>query len=237
MRIFVPVSLLIMTFGLVACAPVVPDSAAGVGFGDYEDYERQRAAREAAIRGSATPDPGVISSEAPTGHNTDVVVAGNDTSPQATADATSPTRRNSGISDEQEFDAVAERETIESDRERLAANRQQYVEIAPTAVPTRSGSNRPNIVEFALKTTNNVGQGIYSRSVVFAESRFQRNCANYASSDLAQEAFLAAGGPRHDRRGLDPDGDGFACYWDPAPFRNARRQVQRSNSTAQPTEN
>jgi len=237
MRILFPVSVLITTLGLVACTPTVPDSAAGVGFGNYEEYERQRAAREAAIRGTATPDPSAISSETPAAQDSGVVVAGNDTSPQSTTDRTSPTRRSSGISDEQEFDAVAERETIESDRERLAANRQQYVEIAPTAVPTRSGSNRPNIVEYALKTTNNVGQGIYSRSVIFAESRFQRNCANFASSDLAQEAFLNAGGPRHDRRGLDPDGDGFACYWDPAPFRNARRQVQRSNSTAQPTEN
>jgi hypothetical protein len=21
---------------------------------------------------------------------------------------------------------------------------------------------------------------------------------------------------------MDPDGDGFACFWDPTPFRNAR---------------
>ena len=24
-----------------------------------------------------------------------------------------------------------------------------------------------------------------------------------------------------EERGLDPDGDGFACSWDPSPFRNA----------------
>jgi hypothetical protein len=29
---------------------------------------------------------------------------------------------------------------------------------------------------------------------------------------------LARGGPDKDPRGLDPDGDGFACGWDPAPF-------------------
>ena len=44
-------------------------------------------------------------------------------------------------------------------------------------------------------------------------------CARYGSPDLAQQAFLAAGGPDRDRRGLDPDGDGFACAWDPRPFR------------------
>ena len=33
------------------------------------------------------------------------------------------------------------------------------------------------------------------------------------------KAFLEAGGPKRDRKGLDPDGDGFACAWDPRPFR------------------
>ena len=32
---------------------------------------------------------------------------------------------------------------------------------------------------------------------------------------------LPCGGPERDPRGLDPDGDGFACDWDPAPFRAA----------------
>jgi hypothetical protein len=38
---------------------------------------------------------------------------------------------------------------------------------------------------------------------------------------MAQIAFLERGGPKRDTLGLDPDGDGFACYWDPAPFRKA----------------
>ena len=37
-----------------------------------------------------------------------------------------------------------------------------------------------------------------------------------------QEAFLDAGGPKRDPHALDPDGDGFACAWDPRPFRAAR---------------
>ena len=41
------------------------------------------------------------------------------------------------------------------------------------------------------------------------------------ADDVAQEAFLAQGGPQSDRKGLDPDGDGFACDWDPRPFRAA----------------
>jgi len=62
---------------------------------------------------------------------------------------------------------------------------------------------------------------LYSRSTILAQSRFNKNCAKYASSDQAQLAFLKAGGPQRDGLGLDPDGDGFACYWDPAPFRLA----------------
>jgi hypothetical protein len=46
-------------------------------------------------------------------------------------------------------------------------------------------------------------------------------CAKYASPDLAQQAFLERGGPERDRLGVDPDGDGFACSWDPRPFRTA----------------
>ena len=39
----------------------------------------------------------------------------------------------------------------------------------------------------------------------------------------AQIDFLAKGGPERDRLGVDPDGDGYACAWNPAPFRAAVR--------------
>lgn len=124
---------------------------------------------------------------------------------------------NTGISDEQDFAAVSERETIESDKERLARNRAQYTVIQPTAVPERTETG-PNIVQFALSTTHNPGTQVFSRSSLrFTDP--MAACARYASPDLAQQAFLEAGGPERDRRGLDPDGDGFACAWDPRPFR------------------
>ena len=129
---------------------------------------------------------------------------------------------NPGISDEQDFGAVAERETIESDRERLEAQRQAYRVIEPEPIEERPDDVGPNIVAYALSTTNRVGERVYSRSGFNAQNRFARNCAKYASSDLAQRDFLERGGPQRDRLGLDPDGDGFACYWDPAPFRAAR---------------
>jgi hypothetical protein len=138
------------------------------------------------------------------------------------------------ISDEQNFQAVAERETIQSDAERLAENRAKYVVIEPTDLPQREDGNGASIVKYALATNNAVGEQLYSRSGFNAEARFERNCARYSHSDLAQEAFLDAGGPQSDRMGLDPDGDGFACYWDPAPFR-AARQAASNTETADNT--
>lgn len=125
-----------------------------------------------------------------------------------------------GISDEQDFNAVAERETIESDAERIARNRAQYVIVQPTALPTRPGDTGPNIVEFALATTHAPGVQLYQRSSLGLRDP-NAACAKYTSSDKAQQDFLARGGPDRDRLGLDPDGDGFACAWDPRPFRTA----------------
>jgi hypothetical protein len=83
------------------------------------------------------------------------------------------------------------------------------------------GASGPNIVEYALSAPNSVGQQAYSRFMFAGQGRAARNCAGYASPDEAQRDFLARGGPERDSRGIDPDGDGFACAWDPAPFRAA----------------
>lgn len=125
------------------------------------------------------------------------------------------------MSDEQSFAAVAERETIASDAARIEANRAQYQVIEPTDLPPRPDGTGPSIVAYALATTNAPGQALYKRTGLAAKSRFEASCAKYGGADLAQEAFLDAGGPKRDRYGMDPDGDGFACYWDPRPFRAA----------------
>ncbi|MGL4319612.1 MAG: hypothetical protein ACRCS3_02000, partial [Paracoccaceae bacterium] len=101
--------------------------------------------------------------------------------------------------------------------ERIARNRSQYEVIQPTDLPQRPADTGPNIVAFALATTHGVGQPQYRRSGF--GSNPERACAKFASPDLAQQAFLERGGPNRDRLGVDPDGDGFACSWDPRPFR------------------
>ncbi|WP_172292625.1 hypothetical protein [Pseudoruegeria sp. HB172150] len=210
---------------LAGCAQDLPDSNpdVGVGFGDYENYGTSRSTPapaetniipRAAISdetpASARPKPPMVPPSA---------VATTTLPPAPTANPTpAVATTHAGISDEQDFEAVAERESIESDAARLKAQREAFIEVEPSAVPTRSGDSG-NVVAFALATSNPVGTKVYSRNNLFADSKYQRNCAKYASSDLAQEDFLKQGGPERDRLGLDPDGDGFACSWDPTPFR------------------
>lgn len=144
---------------------------------------------------------------------------------QASPDNPAPplqTASAAGISDENDFKAVAGRELIDSDAERLAQYKSQYETVAPTALPTRSGSEGANIVAYALATTHPVGTQIYSRMGIALASRSARNCAEYPSADQAQLDFLNRGGPDRDRKALDPDGDGYACDWDPTPYRRAR---------------
>ncbi|WP_245866651.1 hypothetical protein [Oceaniglobus roseus] len=249
--------LLLTVIGVAGCEPVVPDSGQGVGFQDYEAYERQRAARETALRSGgydaqqpstatnpAPVDGGISTSRVisdedlraaglPVGDGTSSLAVGPGTTelPPATLppaepvsgaplSATQPVGNNPGISDEQDFSAVSSRESIESDRARIENNRENYRVVQPTALPSRPAESDPNIVAYALSTTNRVGQPVYSRSSRNADSKFQRACAGYGSSDRAQEDFLKNGGPQKDNLGVDPDGDGFACYWDPSPFRS-----------------
>ena len=47
-------------------------------------------------------------------------------------------------------------------------------------------------------------------------------CRRFESEDEAQRQFLANGGPQNDRFNLDPDGDGFACKFDPEPYRKLK---------------
>ena len=229
--------LTVAALGLAACAQQVPDSGAGVGFSDYADYELERARREAELAG--TPAAPVTTVPGPSGiSQSELAAAGIGTGGQAGDQTGDPDRtqgvqaqpgnaepvllNNPGISDEQDFGAVADRETIESDAQRRAAQAAAYEVIEPTAVPTRSGSTGPNIVAFALQTSNVKGEQVHSRVGLSGQSRFQRNCAKYTSPDEAQRDFLSRGGPERDPRGIDPDGDGFACAWDPAPYRTVR---------------
>lgn len=210
-------------------------SACASSSGD-QSYGQYMSQREAELAGAAPAGDGVISGPAVGTSSLD----GTATAPARTYSAapTYPAQSYgassgaaeapraavfAGISDEQSFSAVSSRETIESDKERIARNRAQYQVIVPTALPQRHGSGGPNIVEYALQTSNPVGQPMYGRMNPLRGNLNARNCAKYPSPDLAQQAFLESGGPDRDPKSLDPDGDGYACAWNPAPFRKVLR--------------
>ncbi|SDK70236.1 hypothetical protein [Aliiruegeria lutimaris] len=236
-----------LVLALSACDPEVPDSAAGAGIGAFDSYatQQERAARNAQLANSsltgspeATGAPQASSSSATSVVSTaDLAAAGigtaTPTQPPATvsepvgaplaataAGAAYVAGNNVAISDEQDFNAVSARESIQSDAERLARQRSQYADVAPTAVPERPRDTGPDIVAYALSTTHPLGQPVYRRTLP-NQAKAERKCAGYGSDDLAQLDFLESGGPERDRHGIDPDGDGYACRWDPGLYRRA----------------
>jgi hypothetical protein len=90
------------------------------------------------------------------------------------------------------------------------------------SLPERPAGDSANIAAFALSTSHPIGQEVYRRVGAGGSNLAERACARFPSDTEAQQAFLEAGGPERDRLGLDPDGDGYACRWDPAAFRLAR---------------
>lgn len=114
--------------------------------------------------------------------------------------------------EQQKVDArVAERE--------LADARSRLVVVQPGALPDRVEG--VNVALFAQQTSNAVGERRYDRPRL-ANLSVRSNCGRFPTQDEAQRAFLASGGPQQDRYNLDTDGDGFACDWDPAPYRALR---------------
>lgn len=243
--------ILLAALGLAACTPKVPDSGAGFqDYNTYMKNQTAAAAPAAAPSTGFSPEsaaaaidaadgvppaasgaplaaPGVAAATtgAIIGATAATVPEGERARGNAPAGIAETTSEMTGVasgtvSDEQDFAAVTQRESIESDKARIEANRAQYQIDQPTALPQRTEDGAPNIVAFALSTTNPVGVQMYSRGGIRLTS-FEAACGKFASPDLAQTAFLEAGGPQSDRKGLDPDGDGFACAWDPTPFRLA----------------
>jgi hypothetical protein len=122
------------------------------------------------------------------------------------------------------LDMETARATREAEQAAFERRRAEFQSVAPTAVPERPG-DVPNITAFALSTSHGVGMQRYSRSRLTLQNT-ARNCAEFASADLAQEEFLRRGGPQTDPLNIDPDGDGFACGWSPEPFRAAARAAR-----------
>lgn len=102
--------------------------------------------------------------------------------------------------------------------QQLADARSRLVIVQPSAVPNQAPG--VNIALYAQNTSNAVGERRYRRGV--GASIAGGGCRRYGTPDEAQRAFLAGGGPQSDPMNLDADGDGFACGWDPTPYRQLR---------------
>ncbi|MBA3910169.1 MAG: hypothetical protein C0524_09845 [Rhodobacter sp.] len=227
---------------LAACTPTTSDNGAGVGFQDYNGYVRgaqpgpvptgpvvvpppsgtfDPAAAAAAIdRAEGVAPDGATAPATALPPVTDSSSRPRGGAPAGIREESGEVAAYAGISDEQDFAAVAARETIESDAARIEQNRSEYVIVQPKDLPQRPGDTGPNIVEFALATEHAPGVQLYKRGGLGIRDP-NAACAKFASPDQAQQEFLAKGGPERDRMGVDPDGDGFACSWDPRPFRTA----------------
>ncbi|MCY4100432.1 MAG: hypothetical protein OXF46_05870 [Rhodobacteraceae bacterium] len=122
------------------------------------------------------------------------------------------------VSDEQDFASVVQRETIESDSQRIKENEENLVIYDPIDHPDKTGQS--DVVSFALNTKHTPGTVLFRRNTLFFNrDQYLERCNTYIDSEAAQQAFLDAGGPEEDELKLDPDGDGFACSWNPAKYR------------------
>ena len=216
------VSIIALGAGLAACSPKIPDSAAGAGL-ETSPFDPAPAAGT-TVTGEPLVPPSVVSSEplataasaipsAPRspGSSSAAGTLASDDIAAGTAAALAASQSNSGVAP---LDASPSNPAPQI----VGA---QYEVVTPTAVPQRSTAAGPNVVEYALSTDNPRGNRLYSRTGINLKAKSARNCAGYASPDLAQQDFLEMGGPQRDRKALDPDGDGYACGWDPAPYRRA----------------
>lgn len=150
------------------------------------------------------------------------------TPPATTPPATTPTvdpqalnldRDNPNLSREQDFAAVSAQRDIDADAERLRIAREQYQQIQPREME-RPETSGPNVFAYALNEAKPIGSQTYRRGLGASARRAAERCQAFRSDDIAQEEFLASGGPQRDKLGVDPDGDGNACGWDPAVVRN-----------------
>ncbi|MGY6705228.1 hypothetical protein [Roseinatronobacter sp.] len=168
----------------------------------------------AALRGGQ-PVPATPAQQQPTGQFEVASAA-----PQTQTPTQAPASSSAGVSDQQftpqPFGTPQQNRVVTRDHV-------PQVRVSQEEIGTGDG---PNLFVYALSTRHNVGEQRYTRRHPLRWQRWEAACSQFATQDLAQDAFLMAGGPERDPNHLDPDGDGFACWWDPRPFRQAATSVR-----------
>lgn len=197
-------------------------SAERAGPGQPPDVQGEAVAQEADAR---LADIGETGTGGEAGLQAEALAAesaGPDGASPEASETAATSRDAAGISDEQDFEAVTRRESIESDAERLKAQQTARVVYEPEPLPERIG--RSNVILFALRTNHAVGEEVFERvTILVFEPSVLRRCREFPDAEAAQHAFLDAGGPQEDDLLIDPDGDGFVCGWDPEIYRTLFR--------------
>ncbi len=158
------------------------------------------------------------------------LAAPNQTAPSQTSQASAPQATPAPAATAPSSAAVSEQgftpQSFGTVQQNTLVERDFVPQVRVSEAELAQGAGGPNLFVYALSTQHNVGDTRYNRNHPLRWRRWETACAQFPSQDLAQEAFLAAGGPENDPNNLDPDGDGFACWWDPAPFRQAARTAR-----------
>jgi len=230
------VGLAIAGIVLSACGPKVPNSGQqGVGFGDYQTYLNQRSTEAANGQISNSPLAAAPATTTALPAPPAAIYGVGGTAPATAQPAASSAKLDAAAASAPQGTIGAEalaalKATAPGgaggEAPRLGAPLDATGATGGRApAPVTEATNRsgagPNLAAYALNATNKPGQTVYERGG-FKMISSDRACAKFVSPDLAQMDFLERGGPVRDPGNLDPDGDGFACGWDPRPFQAAR---------------
>ena len=254
MRLPIVLSALFLVSACTFSAPysnVIDTAGGGVGFSDYAQYMRaqeelSRIRRAEAASARAQPQGAVggapvrfqpqgfgaaqtqMPEQAPLGQSVIAQPAQGQSSQQTPAQnfamgqgvSAAPGTAEQGVSTQsyeaQPFGTPTQNQVV----------RREYVPQVRVTAAEAPAASGPNLFVYALSTRHAIGEERYPRRHPLRWRRWEAACAQYPHQDLAQEAFLAAGGPEKDPEHMDPDGDGYACWWDPAPFRQAATTVK-----------
>ena len=102
-------------------------------------------------------------------------------------------------------------------KESLLEAREKRIVVLSNSEEILSQNSAINIAVYARKTSNIIGERKYNR--VKVKNKKINPCLRFTSPDESQRFFLLKNGPSNDFWNLDPDGDGFACSWNPEPYR------------------
>ncbi|MFD1796302.1 hypothetical protein FQV27_00930 [Paracoccus aurantiacus] len=117
------------------------------------------------------------------------------------------------------YDPATGRRVTASGNTRSAAVTAATPAVTTHAVPpaTVTEAEADRLRRYAVTQNHPVGEIVYPRTRG-TQTDAARACAQFPNAEAAQLMFLSSGGPQRDPLGMDPDGDGFVCEWDPTYY-------------------